>query len=137
VSSARKLFNSGIYYHFSLVLLILTALKIAHESVQRVLDPTANNRVGYLPSKAWLPAFGWLQVLQETPGGFNAPHFAFLNNSGQFSRSLSNCFCGKNLSGDIFPSEIIPIKWSKRGFSPEKGVKIIEPSSSCIFALFV
>jgi hypothetical protein len=26
-----------------------------------------NNPVGYLPSKAWLPTFGWLQVLQETP----------------------------------------------------------------------
>jgi hypothetical protein len=25
-----------------------------------------NNPVGYLPSKAWLPTFGWLQVLRET-----------------------------------------------------------------------
>jgi hypothetical protein len=25
-----------------------------------------NNPVGYLPGKAWLPTFGWLQVLQET-----------------------------------------------------------------------
>jgi hypothetical protein len=45
VSSAKKLFNNGVYYHFLLVSLILTALKLVHESVQGVLNPTANKRM--------------------------------------------------------------------------------------------
>ncbi|MDR1363996.1 MAG: hypothetical protein LBJ35_08140, partial [Spirochaetaceae bacterium] len=39
VRSVRKLFNYGVYYHFSFALPILTALKGG------VLDPTANKIV--------------------------------------------------------------------------------------------
>jgi hypothetical protein len=42
VRSERKLLSVGSSTIFLLVLPILTALKLARESVQRVLDPTAN-----------------------------------------------------------------------------------------------
>jgi hypothetical protein len=47
VRSIRKLFNCGVYYHFVLILPILTALKGG------VLDPTANKE---RPSGDY---FGW------------------------------------------------------------------------------
>jgi hypothetical protein len=43
VSAIRKLFNCGVYYHFLLTLLILTALKLPRRKAGSwVLAPTAN-----------------------------------------------------------------------------------------------
>jgi hypothetical protein len=47
VRSVRKLFNRGVYYHFSLALPILTALTLPREAGSWVLDPTANKKQMY------------------------------------------------------------------------------------------
>jgi hypothetical protein len=50
---------------------------------ENILD-LFNNPVGYLPSKAWLPTFGWLQVLQETLRVSMLRILLFLSNSTSY-----------------------------------------------------